>query len=130
MAGELKSFQTPFTKAGDDLLGFFGGKVFDSQGSEMGMRWKPLAPSTLAARAKMSGYYANPPVERNKILVWTGRLRKGFRKAVSRTRLVIDNPDKKFAWNQSSRPMMGINKRVITIVIDKMEQYIRSLVSR
>lgn len=124
----LESYREPLDEIGTELLDFYGGKVFESQGSELGVRWRPLAPATLKMRAERRGYYSNPPVDTNKILVWTGKLKAGFRKAVSRFKLVVDNPDPKFAWNHATRPMLGITKKVTDLVVIKMEQYLRSLI--
>jgi hypothetical protein len=55
----------------------------ESQGSEGGGGWKPLAPKTQRMREKRLGYYKNAPGagagKSGPILQWTGRLKAGFR---------------------------------------------------
>ena len=58
--------------------------TFVSQGARLGFKWKPLAASTVQARANRWGHYRKSPAfragPRSPILTWTGRLRKSFRR--------------------------------------------------
>ena len=56
------------------------------------------------------GHYRNTPIATNKILIWTGALKNGFKKKVERMRLTISNNVKYFKYNQKTRAMLGINR--------------------
>lgn len=121
----LSDFRQPFTEAGDDLLRFYGVEVFDTQGQASGDRWKDLAATTWLMREKRQGYYANPPIERNKILVWTGRMQRGFKKDVGRDTLRIFNEVPYFKYHQlSQRKMLTINERVISTVTKRVFEHV------
>ena len=131
MTKGLKDFREPLDNAGGDLLKFFGDTVFQSQGAEAGATWKRLAQSTLYARAHRIGYYANTPITLGKILIWTGRLMRGFEKAVTKTTLIIRNGVDYFKYHQlSQRKMLTINSKVITIVVGHIRTYADKLVSK
>lgn len=119
-----KSYKQPLEDIGSQLQEYYGKKVFNSQGSELGQKWKPLAPSTLMARQMRQGYYAKSPVEKNKILIWTGNLRSAFKKKAESFRLTISNPDKNFKYNQPTRPMLGINNKIVAIVERTLKKYL------
>jgi len=127
----LVSYREPLTKSGTDLIDFYGKKVFETQGRAMeGRRWKPHAIATLKLRADRRGHYAKPPVSTNKILIWTGKLMRGFRKRVTRKRLTIDNPVPYFKHLQGERPMLGINDEVKDKVADRFIDYIKKILRR
>lgn len=134
LARGLSSFQKPFTKAGDDLLRFYGVEVFDSQGRESGERWRQLAASTLLAREQRKGYYRNPPIAINKILVWTGRLQKGFEKQVTPKRLRIFNDVPYFKYHQKAggrpaqRKMLAITSKVIDKVVKRVLEHVEDAI--
>ena len=123
----VKDFKEPLESTGVELMKFYGEKVFASQGAEMGGKWKPLAPATLRMRARRQGHYAKPPIATGKILIWTGALKKGFKKTVTRTKLTIENTVKYFKFNQPNRPMLGINAKVIEIVLKNFRNYLEKL---
>lgn len=130
----LKSYKTPLETIGTTLIDIYGNKVFKTQGKELGSPWKGLSASTLEARARRSGYYSNPPKERGKILIWTGRLQESFRKKAEALRLTIDNTDKKFKHHQlgsgrtPQRPMLGITKDITSKIVDSLNDYIKKLI--
>ncbi len=136
LASDIKDFKEPFNDAGSQLLTFYGKDVFRSQGSEAGEPWRALSAATLKMRANRSGYYRNPPIATNKILIWTGRLQNGFRKTVERTRLVIDNTVEYFKYHQSAfgrpaqRKMLAITPKVITIVVDAINDYLVKIIKK
>jgi len=124
----VKDFKQPLNEAGDKLLSYYGDDVFASQGALIGgTQWKKLSPATLKARAYGQGHYAKPAIATNMILVWTGTLKKGFRKAVTSTKLVIDNTVEYFKYNQKTRKMLDINAKVIEIAIKSIYEYIEKL---
>lgn len=136
MAGDLNDFKESFRQAGDELLDYFGKMVFESQGKESGEPWRALSATTLKMRDSRSGYYANPPITTNKILIWTGRLKKGFFKTVERTRLTIGNTVDYFKYHQRAigwppqRKMLTINSKVIEIVVNAINEYLIKSVKR
>lgn len=126
----LSDLTVPFQQTGDDLIKFYGKEVFESEGGAMDGRWRPLSAGTILARAMRRGHYANPPIATDKILTWTGDLRNGFKKQVSRLQLVISNSVEYFKYNQPDRPMLGINQKVIDIVMKNITSYINKIVKK
>ena len=120
----VKSFKQPLEQVGSDLQEYYGRKVFNSQGAELGQKWKPLSRSTVMARQMRRGHYGKTPVETNKILVWTGKLRDGFKKKATSTRLIISNSVDYFKHHQITRPMLGITAEVINIVEKRIQSYL------
>lgn len=122
---QLGNMQKPLDDAGSDLLQYYGEEVFDTEGSALGVKWKPLSAATLKARRERRGYYAQTPVATNKILTWTARLRKGFKKKATRDRLVVSNSVDYFKYHQlGGRRMLGVNKNVVVIVLKRLQDAI------
>jgi len=115
----IKDFRKPLEAAGDDLLDIYGNRVFQEQGKPSGEPWRKLSAGTLMARQKRTGYYKQTPIAIGKILIWTGRLMKGFRKKVTKTSLTIDNTVDYFKYHQQSkgkppqRRMLFINTSIL-----------------
>lgn len=131
MAKGLSDFSKPLDLVGGDLLNFFGNEVFETQGAALGEVWKALAASTLVLRAARSGYYKNTPIVTDKILIWTGNLKGGFKKEVKPLQLRIYNDDEKFKYHQKTqRRMLGVNAKVVTIVIDRINQYAEQIIAQ
>lgn len=130
LANDLKNYNVPFTQAGDELLDYFGNKVFDSQGKESGEPWRALSPATLKMRQAKFGHYRKPPIATDKILIWTGALKRGFFKTVQNTRLTIGNTVDYFKYHQKAggnppqRKMLTINSKVIKTVVNAINEYI------
>lgn len=130
----LTSLQKPFTKAGDDLLRFYGVEVFDTQGGAIGENWRKLAASTLMARDRRTGYYKLPPVETGKKLIWTGAMKSGFKRQVAPKRLRIFNDVPYFKYHQKAggkppqRKMISLTPNVIETVVNHIVDYIEELV--
>ena len=128
------SLKEPLTEVGDDLLQFYGKDVFEFKGKKLGETWKSLSPATLKLRRERRLHYANAPAATNKILIWTGNLRDGFIKKVTRTTLTIKNTVSYFKFHQlgtrkaGRRRMLGINKEVITRVVKKLDKYYNDLI--
>lgn len=124
----VKNFKEPLKKAEERLMPYFSETVFESQGSVLGESWRSLAESTLRARAKRSGYYKRPPIATGKILIWTGRLQRGFRSEITKDSLVIRNNVPYFKYHQDSqRKMLAINNSVTLIVQAEIQKYIEKL---
>lgn len=70
-----------------DVLEAHVADTFASQGGRIRRYWRPLAWSTIAARAKRWGYYRQNPTDgvtpTMPVLVWTGRLRGSFHRGSS-----------------------------------------------
>lgn len=120
---------------GEDAVKYFSDEVFKAQGKETsGGSWRPLAMSTLSARERRSGYYKNPPETTGKILIWTGRLRRGFEDYVEKTRVTISNKVPYFKYHQQGggklpkRQMLGITQKLINLVTEKSQKYINELI--
>lgn len=132
LAKGVKDFRTPMKESGEDLKDFFGNEVFDSQGSSIGEKWRPLSPTTLKLRSSRTGYYKAPPEATNKILVWTGRLHRGFESIVNSLSLRIRNNVNYFKYHQlgggiPKRPMLAVNSKVIEKVMKRVNDYIITL---
>lgn len=126
----VTDFSEPLRRSSERLMPYFSETVFESQGSVLGESWRALAESTLRARAKRSGYYRAPPIASGKILIWTGRLQKGFKSAVTSTTLTISNPVPYFRYHQmSQRRMLAVNQTVITITMAEMHRYAQKLLT-
>lgn len=134
IANGVKDFRIPMNESGKDLVDFFGKEVFDGQGSPAGDKWKALSPATLKLRSSRSGYYANPPEATNKILVWTGKLHKGFESVVQSLSLRIKNNVEYFKHHQlgggvPKRAMLTVNSKVIEKVMRRVNEYIIKLLT-
>lgn len=126
--GGLKDLREPFEKMGKELTeDFYGKKVFDTQGGAIGEKWRPLTAATLLARERGRGHYRNKPIATGKILIWTGKLKGGFKKTVEKLRLTIENSVEYFKYNQPKRKMLDINKEVLEIVLKNIEDYLKKL---
>lgn len=123
----LHDFKEPLKRTGEDLVKLYGDDNFDKQGQLIGKPWRKLSSTTLLARSQRRGHYKNDPISTDKILVWTGKLKSGFRKKVSRIKLVIDNTVEYFEFNQKKRPMLGVNRNVLAIISKNFTKYIRKL---
>lgn len=134
IAEQVKDFREPFDEIGTDLLEYYGDVVFETQGVASGVAWRPLAPATLLMRKEHRGYYAQAAIEEGKILVWTGRLKHGFQKAVERTKLTISNPVEYFKYHQAGkgrpprRKMLALNKDTLIIIRARMADFLRRIV--
>lgn len=122
----ISNVNGPLKDAGEDLVDFFEDNI-KSEGEDLNKRWKPLSISTLQARARGYGHYAQRPIVTNKILQWTGKLKRSFRSKVSGKKLTIDNTADYFKYNLN-RPMLGINAKVKAIVLFNLEKYISKLI--
>ena len=122
----LSDLKKPLDKSGEEILKIFSEENFKNQGTSFGAPWRPLAASTLKARSRRTGYYANKPIATGKILIWTGRLQKGFKKTVERTKMIIENKVAYYRFN-TDRPMIKASKEVLNIVSKNVIDFIHSL---
>lgn len=136
LASGVSDFKKPFSEAGDKLLDFYGKDVFKTQGQLAGEPWRKLSAATLKMREQRQGHYRKTPIVRDKILIWTGTLQKGFRKTVTKTKLMIDNTVDYFKYHQQStgrppqRKMLHINAKVITMVVESINDYLEKIIKK
>jgi len=137
MAKDINNFSEPFKKAGDDLLKMYGVENFQKQGGSIGESWKGLSASTLKMRTERRGYYKKNPIQTNKKLVWTGKLKKGFEKMVSRSKLIIKNDVNYFKYHQlgsgghpPQRKMLSITSKTITILMKRVNEYAKKIIKK
>lgn len=128
LAKSISDFSPVFSSSGDDLVEYFSNDVVFAQGQKSGGRWKDWSPTTLKLRANRSGYYRAPPERTDMILVWTGRLRRGFKKIATKTYLRVYNIVEYFKYHQAGgRPILDINAEVVGMVMRRAENYIRRI---
>ena len=133
MKNGFSDCRKPLSAAGEKLLSLYGIEVFETQGGAIGDSWRSLAASTQNSRAKRTGYYRNPPIRTDKILVWTGRLQSGMKKEVTKDMLRIYNSVPYFRHHQTrggrtpQRKMLAITSRVITTVVDEISKYAQDI---
>ena len=97
MAG--KNFTSAFKKIGRDLTDTFSGPVFDTEGAEIGEKWK--------TGPKYHG------------LVRTGKMRKSFRFKAGKDYVIVDNIVDYFKFHQSIRPRYKLPRRIMMKIDDK-----------
>ncbi len=119
------------TVIGDELLKYYDDEVFREQG--VNGKWKNLSAITQLSREKRQGYYKASPETTNKILIWTGRLKRGFESAVTATKTIISNKVPYFKYHQQGggrlprRQMLAITQKTVDIVTNTFEKYINKL---
>jgi len=124
----LRDFKEPLGDSADELIKeFYGDKVFETEGAAVGKKWSPLKARTLQARARGYGHYAKSPITTGRVMIWTGALKKGFKKTVSSFKAVIENKVKYFKYANNKRPVFGINKEVMSIVEKNFEKYFKKI---
>lgn len=131
LAKGVQNFQEPLNKASEKLMDVYGNRTFEEQGAA-GEKWRPLSAATLMARKNRWGYYKQAGTD-GKTLIWTGRLRAGFRKKVNRVKLVIDNTVSYFKYHQErggktpQRRMLFLNADTIKTVFDEVDRYVKKI---
>lgn len=136
LAKSVKDFRPPFEAAGDDLVEHFSEDVVFAQGAKSGGKWRDWSATTVKLRTSRSGYYKAPPERTDLILVWTGRLRRGFRRTAAAASLRIYNVVKYFGAHQAGegktprRPILDINAEVIGIVMKRVQGYIEKILKQ
>lgn len=129
VTNSLKDLSKPFKETGEKVSKeFFGKEVFDSQGGAIGTSWKGHAASTAVARARRWGHYAQAGSP-GKILVWTGKLKKGFVYKVGDKQVTITNNVFYFKYNQPERKMMGNSSELERLVLIIFDKYLEEITS-
>ena len=128
-SAKIKDMNAALEDVGVKLLEYFGDTVFQQNGIDTD--WPMLAASTVRARTRRTGYYRNAPIAQNMTLVWTGRLKQGFRYSVSPNRLVIVNDVPYFRYHQRGsglpkRTMLGVNQEVLDQATKIINDHVKS----
>lgn len=121
---DFLEFDEAMHEIGEELISYYGGQAYKSQGGVYGTPWAQLAPSTQAYKIKHYPQYAAVPLMR------TGAMAKSFGYVASAKEVEILNVADYFVYHQSSeprhklprRPMLGVNddvKKVIKKVIEE-----------
>lgn len=111
---DTKQLGPAFKKSGEHLRRTFERDVFKTRGAEIGERWAPLSPVTIA-RKSLKGYPSTP-------LIATGRMKRSFRSYARTDMAAVYNTADYFKYHQSNQPRssrlprrvmmkLGINQR-------------------
>lgn len=127
MRGFFRNPKQALKKSGNLLVDEFD-KQFQTEGSRLGRKWKPLAASTITQRARL-GFGSGPILQR------TGKLRRGFEQDLKRYSVRVHNPVEYFKYHQTGgrklpkRQMIAsperLKQEVVSIVIDELRKFTR-----
>lgn len=135
ISDQVKDWRPAFERVGQDMLQAYGVESFEKQGIA-GESWRPLANATRKARMKRWGYYKQAPMATDRILIWTGRLKSGFRKQVTRDYLRVFNVVPYFKYHQKpggrppQRRMMAVTKDTIIRTMTILNDYMREQINK
>lgn len=85
-----------FRKTAKELKDIFANDVFQTEGREIGERWKPLKPQYLAQK-RAQGYPSTP-------LIKTGKMKRAFKSMFDPNSATIWNAAQYFKYHQSNKP--------------------------
>lgn len=117
----MKNPKKTMVKIGDFLIEEFQDN-FPAEGSRLGSKWKALAASTQAQRARLGYGAAHPILER------TGALKRGFEKQVKRLSVRVFNPVDYFQYHQMGggklpqRKMIDAPEKIKTEVVRMIQK--------
>ncbi len=117
-------FSKPLKEIGNELVSYYSGQVFASQGGVLGEPWATLAHSTMAYKSKHYRAYAAIP------LIATGTMKNSFEAKVTSRQLTIGNTAPYFVYHQSSAPRTRLPRRQMLGVNDDVKQIIKQIISR
>lgn len=127
----LLNFEKPLKTIGSELIDYYEGQVFASQGGALGVKWVALSAKTQAYKRKHYPQYATSP------LIRTGQMRyNSFHFSASSNHLTIENSAPYFKYHQSTearhkipyRPMMGLNSDTNNIIKNVIKADIKSMI--
>ena len=104
LGGRVKDFRPEFKKSTDFLTGFFGGKVFDSEGRVLGEKW-----------------VGGPSYHK---LQRTGRMRRSFKARVKRLSGEVYNATDYFKYHQSKQPRRRLPRRIMMLLTNQLKDKI------
>ena len=117
-------FSKPLKEIGDELVSYYSGQVFASQGGVLGDPWARLAPATMLYKSKHYTAYAAIP------LIATGTMKNSFQPTVTSRQLTIGNTAPYFMYHQSSAPRTKLPRRQMLGVNDDVKQIIKQIITR
>lgn len=119
---DFLKFDEAMKKIGEELIVYYGGQAFKSQGGVFGTPWAPLAPSTQAYKLKHYTQYAAVPLMR------TGTMAKSFGYIATSKQVEIVNTADYFEYHQSSEPRHKIPRRVMFGINDDVKNIIGKVI--
>lgn len=111
---KLKNTKSLMDSLGNMLMEEYGENVFAKKGTPSN-KWKGLDAKTLRARASGWGYYGKTSGGGSEPLVWSGRLKKGFKKVSTTKQVTVTNTTPYFKYHQQgggklpARPMLHLD---------------------
>lgn len=99
-----KDLKRAFDRIGRNLVGFYSGAVFSSEGGVIGEKWK-----------KGPQYHG---------LVRTGTMRKNFKHRATAQSLEVENTTEYFKYHQSNKPRKKLPRRVMIKLDEPRRQMI------
>jgi len=132
-ANQLKRPRGMLDKVGTKVVEETKG-YFDQWGNEQG-KWNALSPRTVMMRKRRWGYYKRPGVgwSSRPVLVWTGRLKKGFKHQATSRHVRIYNDVPYFRYHQTRhgergslprRKMLALWPKLNAAIAKIMQQHI------
>lgn len=113
----VKDWKPAFRETAEELAKVFANDVFDTEGSAIGEKWKPLKPRYLAQKVK-DGYPADT-------LVRTGKMKRGFKTIFRSDYAEVWNAIAYFQYHQSSAPRSSnLPRRVMMKLGENQKQLI------
>ncbi len=115
-----------------NLLELQVAKQFKTAGRRTRQPWRALAPSTVAARVRRTGYYRQASGTRVGILQWTGDLRRswarggrGHIRRIRATGLQWGSENPKAGYHQRTRAMLAFTDRQRDLItVEPIRQWI------
>lgn len=119
---EALSFKEALEKAGDELVAYYGGQVFEGQGNVFGTPWRSLSPRTVAFKERHFRQYSAVP------LMATGTMRESFTRTATELHLEVGNSAPYFKYHQSTAPRTKIPRRPMIAINDDVKDIVRDAV--
>lgn len=121
---QLDDFGPVLHTIGDEMVSYFSGQAFSSQGGVFGTPWAKLAPSTQQYKIKHFPAYAAVP------LMATGKMRKSFKSQVTGQELTVKNTADYFVYHQSSAARKKIPRRKMIAIDSDVKNIIGQLIQK
>lgn len=130
LGSSIYDFKEEFDSIGRDVVAYYKGPGFASQGGVFGNKWQRLSVPYMRRKAKR---YPGRPT-----LIATGAMQQGFEHTSTKQSTTITNSDKKFKFHQSTRPrkviprrqMMGVNQTIRQMVQKEISAGLRKKIDK
>lgn len=119
LGDSFSDFSDAMRTVGDELVKYFSGQAFASQGGVYGDQWPELNP--VYAQQKAKDYPGRP------ILVKTGEMQQNFVANTNSTSAEITNTSPQFIYHQSTAPRSKIPRRAMMEVNDDVHNIIQQI---